>query len=260
MTIDRVSVPVDLRVLQWLLGEGEHPETGQSFERPYGAGAFWWRKELRAAMGAPQLVYNKATRALESPAAAQQGGEAFQRMLERGLVMPPGLLTRLIAYANCNRCELSPDDSRFMAGVIQYLSDAPVAQTDDGLVERRFPAHLKVGTRAELLACAEIHVNALDENIALSENAIHMLLTRLISEVRQLEAAALERQAGEGRDGVPPRWYTQSEIEDALRSMKYCDDIVRELAPWFTRHLTLAFNKGHEIGSRAHPSRSGSGE
>jgi hypothetical protein len=43
--------------------------------------------------------------------------------------MPAGILSRLIDYANCNRCELTPDDSRFLAGVMQEITRAgtPVA-------------------------------------------------------------------------------------------------------------------------------------
>jgi len=34
-------------VFEYLLGERAHPDTGSWFERPTGAGAFWWRKDLR---------------------------------------------------------------------------------------------------------------------------------------------------------------------------------------------------------------------
>lgn len=36
-------------VLEWLNGAAPHPDTGEWFERPEGAGAFWWRSKLRAA-------------------------------------------------------------------------------------------------------------------------------------------------------------------------------------------------------------------
>jgi len=48
------------------------------------------------------------------------------------------------------------------------------------------------------------------------------------------------------RDAVPPRWYTQEEIAQVLRSMNYGEPIIAELAPWFFRHLQSAFNKGFQ--------------
>lgn len=51
---DCVVVPRDYTLvktetLKWLLGETEN-ENGVWFERPVGAGAFWWRTDLRKAM------------------------------------------------------------------------------------------------------------------------------------------------------------------------------------------------------------------
>jgi hypothetical protein len=51
---DGVVVPsgytlVKTATLKWLLGETEN-ENGVWFERPVGAGAFWWRTDLRKAM------------------------------------------------------------------------------------------------------------------------------------------------------------------------------------------------------------------
>lgn len=50
---------IDAGVAKWLLGEGPHPATGEWFERPEGRkGAFWWRKELHAALS-PLAVEQK---------------------------------------------------------------------------------------------------------------------------------------------------------------------------------------------------------
>lgn len=46
------KVLIDLGVIQWMLGECEHPETGLWFERPLNEPRFWWRKYLRAAIAA----------------------------------------------------------------------------------------------------------------------------------------------------------------------------------------------------------------
>ena len=53
---------------------------------------------------------------------AFDGPSFFGHLQQQGLAMPPGVLSRLISYANCNRCELTPQDSRFLAGVIDELT------------------------------------------------------------------------------------------------------------------------------------------
>lgn len=48
---------------------------------------------------------------------------------------------------------------------------------------------------------------------------------------------------------VPPRWYSQQEIEHCLQRMNYSEAVIAELAPWFFRHIQSAFNKGYTMAS-----------
>ena len=42
------EVTLRMSFIEWMCGEREHPDTGAWFDRPEGAGAFWWRKAIRA--------------------------------------------------------------------------------------------------------------------------------------------------------------------------------------------------------------------
>lgn len=45
-------VMVPRAMLEWLNGSAPHPTTGMWFERPDGAGPYWWRSEIRAMLAA----------------------------------------------------------------------------------------------------------------------------------------------------------------------------------------------------------------
>lgn len=49
-----------------------------------------------------------------------------------------------------------------------------------------------------------------------------------------------------GKQTVPPKWYTRQEIVTALRGMNYRVEIQEELADWILMHLQYAFNKGYQ--------------
>ena len=40
------------------------------------------------------------------------------------------------------------------------------------------------------------------------------------------------------------RWYARDEIVEALKKMKYCEEIAQELADWYLRHIRHAFDRG----------------
>ena len=42
------EVTLRMSFIEWMCGEREHPDTGAWFDRPEGAGEFWWRKAIRA--------------------------------------------------------------------------------------------------------------------------------------------------------------------------------------------------------------------
>ena len=63
----------------------------------------------------------------------------IQHLEQRGLYMPPGILTRLIAVANCQpRAQALPDDARFLAGVIQEL-----CPPSNGVTSPSAPSHIE---------------------------------------------------------------------------------------------------------------------
>jgi len=78
----------------------------------------------------------------------------------------------------------------------------------------------------------------------------HPDVTRDFIEPRQTLSAVASRDREDTEEkpkgSVPPRWYSEEEIAQVLRSMNYGEPIIAELAPWFFRHLQSAFNKGFQ--------------